>query len=74
MMRVEIFRTFVNNEKQARKICEILNSQLENTKVNFDLDDCDKVLRVESPEIDINKIRWIMENLGYSCDLIPGST
>jgi len=33
MMRVEIFRTFVNNEKQARKICEILNSQLENTKV-----------------------------------------
>ena len=72
MKYVEIFKTYVNHVHQAEHLCSILSQKLEDTKVNFDLDDCDKVLRVESFRIDSIKIINIMETLGYSCELIPG--
>lgn len=73
MKRVEIFRTQVQHTQQAKHICEILAQELEDTRVNFDLEDCDKVLRIESNSIDPRQIIQIMETLGFFCDLIPGS-
>jgi len=71
MKRVEIFRTYVQHAHQAEKICKILSQKLTDKVVNFDLDDCDKILRIESVYIDTLRIQHIMEILGYSCDLIP---
>jgi len=46
---VEIFKTNVNNKKQAGKVLKTLNTRLPAYFFNFDLDDCDRILRVKSP-------------------------
>lgn len=45
---VEIFKTNVNNQKLASKVVSDLNQLYPECHINFDLEDCDKVLRIES--------------------------
>lgn len=69
---VEIFKTDVSSEL----IGEIILSKLKNNfpayKVNFDLDDCDKILRVESKNgnIEVNKILVLVEENRVMIELI----
>jgi hypothetical protein len=44
---VEIFRTNVKNRKLAERILKNLQQQLPEYQFNFDLDDCDRILRVQ---------------------------
>jgi len=45
---VEIFKTNVNNRQLANIIIADLNQLYPEYHINFDLEDCDKVLRIES--------------------------
>ncbi|SHJ11532.1 hypothetical protein [Pseudozobellia thermophila] len=45
---VEIFKTNVGNQQLASKIVADLNQLYPEYRINFDLEDCDKVLRIES--------------------------
>ena len=45
---VEIFKTSVNNQQLANQIVSNLNQLYPDYHINFDLEDCDKVLRIES--------------------------
>lgn len=45
---VEIFKTNVKSKKLAGKIIAALKTQLPAFNCNFDLDDCDRILRVQS--------------------------
>ena len=45
---IEIFKTNVNNRQSANKIVYELNQLYPKYRINFDLEDRDKVLRVES--------------------------
>ncbi len=44
---VEIFKTNVRNKFDSNYIIAIIQRQYPNYKINFDLEDCDKILRVE---------------------------
>ena len=44
---IEIFKTNVQNKTQARSILNLLKSSFTEARINFDLSDCDKILRVE---------------------------
>ena len=46
---VEIFKTNVSDQQLANKIIMDLNQLFPDYNINFDLEDCDKVLRVKSP-------------------------
>jgi len=46
--RVEIFKTNVSNEQLANKIVSDLKQLYPDYRINFDLEDCDKVLRIEN--------------------------
>lgn len=51
---VEIFRTNVEDHQMANKIIAHFNHYYPDYRVNFDLDDCDNVLRIEcSNSIDV---------------------
>lgn len=69
---VEIFKTNVRNETDTNKAIAFLLSLYQNYKINFDLEDEEKILRVEAnqPEIETNKIIHCMVGLGYSCERI----
>ncbi len=45
---VEIFKTDVRKQMISEKIVMKLNAHFPAYKINFDPDDCDKILRVES--------------------------
>lgn len=43
---VEVFKTNIATQKQAVKILKILHNNLALSSASFDLEDCDKILRV----------------------------
>jgi hypothetical protein len=45
---VEIFKTNVTNKQTANSLLKLLHRQLPACRFNFDLDDCDRILRAES--------------------------
>lgn len=49
-MIVSVYKTNVNTKIKLRKAKPVLNRILLGSKWNFDLEDCDKILRVESQE------------------------
>ncbi len=44
---VEVFKTNVESQTQANLLIDQIHEGFPNYKANFDLDDCDKILRVK---------------------------
>jgi hypothetical protein len=70
MTTVEVFRTNVLTEAQASRVLRTLNERFPDYKVNFDLEDCDKVLRVESKSICIETIVALVTERGFACNVL----
>ena len=69
-----IFKTTVKNKTQVRKVAPLLNGLLSPyAKWNFDLSDCDKVLRIESlhQAIDEKVIIQVIQNCGQAIEVMP---
>ena len=64
---VEVFKTNVQKETDTKYIITIMNREFPNYKVNFDLEDCDKILRVEGVDLEVDNIIDYMNCLGYIC-------
>lgn len=47
---VYIFKTSVKTKKALKELAPKFDKFIPNSKWNFDLDDCDKILRVDSKE------------------------
>lgn len=67
---VEIFKTSVQEEKQASRILAELSEHFPELRINFDLDDCDKILRVEGKEILAEEIIRIVKGNGIDCGVL----
>ncbi|MEQ8361873.1 MAG: hypothetical protein RIF39_00795 [Cyclobacteriaceae bacterium] len=70
MPQVEIFKTNVNNKRAAHKAIFLLSQDSPEYEINFDLDDCDNVLRVMGRHVDVQRILKRMKGLGYRCEVI----
>lgn len=72
MKIVEIFKTNVSTEKEARETTRLLLRLYPIYKINFDLEDEEKILRVEAfnLKVEINNIIHFMIELGYNCERI----
>lgn len=69
--QVEIFKTNVSNESVALDLIKELVMRHENVRFNFDLDDCDRILRAEGTELKLKDIREQLTLAGFNCELIP---
>ena len=67
---VEIFKTDVSKKTKAKYILSTLQNEFPQLKINFDLDDCDKILRVEGNIISVEKIISMMQKQNYICELL----
>jgi len=67
---VEIFKTDVSQRTKARNILSTLQKEFPHLKINFDLGDCDKILRVEGKIISVERIISVMEEQKYLCELL----
>lgn len=67
---VEVFKTNVQQRRQAKLLLGILEKRFPLFRINFDLEDCDKILRVEGENVPQEKIvRLVMDN-GYQCNAL----
>jgi len=71
MAQVEIFKTNVDDEHTALKALQMLQDALPGCEINFDLDDCDRVLRIKGEAFDVGLVLEKMKWLGHQCGLLP---
>jgi hypothetical protein len=67
---IEVFKTNVKGTVHAKKIVDILLEQFPGSKINFDLQDRDKILRVEGKSFCAKKIMTLVIENGYSCNVL----
>jgi hypothetical protein len=67
---VEVFKTNVQKKSQSKMLLYVLSETFPSTKINFDLSDCDKVLRVEGDDMDELKIMVIVKKYGFTCEVL----
>ena len=71
-MKVEVFKTNVADPERAKWLVDQIEGQFINCKVNFDLDDCDRVLRVVSEgNIQSDLLIDLLRNVGYNAEVLP---
>ena len=66
---VEIFKTNID-EQQAEVLLKQLSKTFPEFKINFDLEDCDKVLRIEGSHVVPEKIIELVEANANQCELL----
>ncbi len=70
---VEVFKTNVSDTHHANMLVEQIHKTFAGYKANFDLEDCDNILRVVStkgliqPSVVIN----LLENYGFTAEVLP---
>ena len=67
---VEVFKTNVEDKIQAEIMVEILYRELPECRINFDLDDCDRILRVEGEILPVEIIREMVSRKGILCEVL----
>jgi hypothetical protein len=69
-MVVEVFKTNVKKEADKNYVMAFIQTQFPDYKINFDLEDCDKILRVEGVYLESNIIVEYVNCLGYTCVIL----
>jgi hypothetical protein len=64
---VEVFKTNVRTRKQSAEILKKLSELFPHSKINFDLSDCDRILRVENEVVYPKQIIRSVNNHGFQC-------
>ncbi len=67
---VEVFKTNVRKSAQSKVLLSILSEAFPSFKINFDLSDCDKVLRVEGDNMEALPIMILVEEYGFTCEIL----
>jgi hypothetical protein len=67
---IEAFKTNVRKKIQSKMLLSILSEAFPSFQINFDLSDCDKVLRVEGDHIEAVRIMILVKEYGFTCELL----
>jgi hypothetical protein len=67
---VEVFKTNVQKKVQSKRLQCILSEAFPSFKINFDLSDRDKVLRIEADNVEAVPVMMLVQEHGFSCELL----
>ncbi|MCI0449247.1 MAG: hypothetical protein L0Y79_05585 [Chlorobi bacterium] len=67
---VEVFKTNIQDKSTASKVLEDLYRHFPGYKINFDLEDCDKILRIENEKVVPGEVLKILNHNGYFCEVL----
>ncbi len=70
---VEVFRTNVGGEAKASMVLDQIHRAFADYKANFDLEDCDKILRVKCVKGEINShlVIDLLKTFGCQAEVLP---
>ena len=64
---IYIFKTSVKTKLQVKNLKPGINKLIPNEKWNFDLEDCDKILRIDCEENIVLKITGLLNINNFKC-------
>jgi tRNA G26 N,N-dimethylase Trm1 len=67
-MEVLILKTNIRYKKQVKTVAPLLDGRDSISRWNIDLEDIDKVLRIESNDIELTEIVQLIHNAGFQCE------
>lgn len=67
---VEVFKTNVEHFEHSEKLINQITSHIPDSRVNFDLEDCDKILRIEAESVSNQIIIEILNQNGYYAEVL----
>jgi hypothetical protein len=67
---VEVFKTDIGIMAEAERITSLLLQRFPGSRASIDLEDCDKVLRVEGLDICPEKIIHLVQQNGFYCNVL----
>jgi len=69
---VEVFKTNVTSNHQARVLVGMIQDRFEGYRVNFDLEDCDHILRIEARKaIEVDVVIDMLKSMGVKAETLP---
>ena len=69
---IEVFKTNVKDREEAQMLLEQIHDRFIHYKANFDLDDCDRILRVASSNghIQIDHLIDLVKGSGFHAEVL----
>lgn len=67
---IEVFKTNIETKGDAHTIIKMLAQLFPGSRINFDLHDCDKILRVEGTNFSPGEIVNLLNGEGYNCEVL----
>ena len=64
---IYVFKTVVKTKTQVKKLKPLINQIIPSDKWNFDLEDCDKILRIDCEENIVLKIVDLLNIHKFNC-------
>jgi hypothetical protein len=70
---VEVFKTNVREHHHAKLLVHHIHENFGEYKANFDLDDCDNILRVKSStgQVEATVLIDLLKELGFDAEVLP---
>jgi hypothetical protein len=69
-MTIEVFKTNVENEAQAAEVRQLLMQYFPSSRINFDLHDTDRILRVEGMDFTVEQVVALVNAEGVVCTIL----
>lgn len=69
-MKILVYKTDVTSKRKANRAAEALNNLPSVKQWNFDLEDCDKILRIVSNGLKPGSVESLMQSAGFNCELL----
>lgn len=66
-MEVLVFKTSVSKRTQVTKVKTLLKRIPTINKWNFDLEDCDHILRIVADDLSPRQIESVLQRAGFDC-------
>ena len=67
---VEIFKTNVRKISESKILLQKLSEHFPDHKMNFDLSDWEKILRVQGEDISVEEITELLNKENYQCRVL----
>ena len=70
---IEVFKTDVNEKDHARMLVDRIHKAFSHCRANFDLEDCDRILRVKgiTGEEETWQIVSLVKSFGWHVEILP---
>ena len=67
---IEVFKTNVKGSWHADQLAMLLYQHFPGSKIDFDLDDCDKVLRIDAAHVSPETVTNLLQRHDCHCEVM----